>query len=157
MTGEKKRSFGLSIMGRLLLPIVACILVSFIATTVFWVTKQSNTLIKAFESELALSQIFVAPPVAAAVWDFNTDGAAGAIAGVTQMENALFAKVFVDGEQFAEVSVEGADQTGWEEGIAEILAMEEAEARFEAKQGAYWKFPIHHNDGPVVGEMVMGL
>ena len=66
MTGDKKRSFGVSIMGRLLLPIVACILVSFIATTVFWVSKQSNTLMKAFESELALSQTFVAPPVAAA-------------------------------------------------------------------------------------------
>ncbi|WP_412555375.1 methyl-accepting chemotaxis protein [Shimia sp. MIT1388] len=157
MTGEKKRSFGLSIMGRLLLPIVACILVSFIATTVFWVTKQSNTLIKAFESELALSQTFVAPPVAAAVWDFNTDGAAGAIAGVTQMENALFAKVFVDGELFAKVAVEGADQTGWEDGVAEILAMEEAEARFEANHVAYVKFPIHHTDGTVVAEMVMGF
>ncbi len=157
MTGDKKRSFGVSIMGRLLLPIVACILVSFIATTVFWVSKQSNTLIKAFESELALSQTFVAPPVAAAVWDFNTDGAEGAIAGVTQMENALFAKVFVDGEQFAEVAVEGADQTGWEEGIAEILAMEEAEARLEANHVAYVKFPIHHSDGSVVAVMVMGF
>ena len=157
MTGEKKRSFGLSIMGRLLLPIVACILVSFIATTVFWVNKQSNTLIKSFESELALSQTFVAPPVAAAVWDFNTDGAAGAIAGVTQMENALFAKVFVDGELFAKVAVDGADQTGWEDGVAEILAMDEAEARFEANHVAYVKFPILHTDGTVVAEMVMGF
>ncbi|WP_294222172.1 methyl-accepting chemotaxis protein [uncultured Shimia sp.] len=157
MTGEKKRSFGLSIMGRLLLPIVACILVSFIATTVFWVSKQSNTLIKAFESELALSQTFVAPPVAAAVWDFNTDGAAGAIAGVTQMENALFAKVFVDDELFAKVAVDGADQTGWEEGVAEILAMDEAEARFESNHVAYVKFPILHTDGTVVAEMVMGF
>lgn len=157
MTGEKKRSFGLSIMARLLLPIVACILVSFIATTVFWVNKQSNTLIKSFESELALSQTFVAPPVAAAVWDFNTDGAAGAIAGVTQMENALFAKVFVDGELFAKVAVDGADQTGWEDGVAEILAMDEADARFESNHVAYVKFPILHTDGTVVAEMVMGF
>ncbi|MCP4827218.1 MAG: HAMP domain-containing protein [Shimia sp.] len=157
MTGDKKRSFGVSIMGRLLLPIVACILVSFIATTVFWVGKQSNTLIKAFESELALAQTFVAPPVAAAVWDFNTDGAEGAIAGVTQMENALFARVFVDGELFSKVAVEGADQTGWDEGVAEILAMEEAEARLEDNHVAYVKFPIHHTDGSVVAVMVMGF
>ncbi|MFY0617609.1 methyl-accepting chemotaxis protein [Shimia sp.] len=157
MAREKKRVLGLSIMGRLLLPIVACILVSFVATTVFWVSKQSSTLIKAFESELALAQTFVAPPVAAAVWDFNTDGAVGAIAGVTQMENALFAKVFVDGDLFAEAAVEGADQTGWDEGVAEVLALEEAEARKEANQIAYVKFPIHHSDGSVVAVMVMGF
>ena len=73
------------------------------------------------------------------------------------MENALFAKVFVEGDMFAEMAVDGADQTGWEEGVAEILAVEESEARFESNHVAYVKFPIHHSDGSVVAVMVMGF
>lgn len=156
MAREKKK-VGLSIMGRLMLPIVGCILVSFVATTVFWVSKQSTTLMSAFESELALAETFVAPPVAAAVWDFNADGAVGAITGVTQMENALFARVFVDGDLFADATVEGQDAAQWDASIAEVLAIEEENARLEADGVTYVKFPVRHTDGSVVGTMIMGF
>ncbi|MGR3647630.1 MAG: methyl-accepting chemotaxis protein [Shimia sp.] len=157
MNAEKKRAFGLSIMSRLLLPIVACILVAFVATTVFWVTKQSSTLVKAFENEVTLAQTFLESPVAAAVWDFNAEGVSGAIGGVSEMENALFAKVFVDGDVFAELAVEGANPEGWDAGIAEILAGTEAAMQLESGGVAYVKFPIHHSDGTVVATMVMGF
>ncbi len=157
MNAEKKRAFGLSIMSRLLLPIVACILVAFVATTVFWVTKQSATLVKAFENEVTLAQTFLESPVAAAVWDFNAEGVSGAIGGVSEMENALFAKVFVDGDVFAELAVEGTNPEGWDAGVAEILAGTEAAMQLESGGVAYVKFPIRHSDGTVVATMVMGF
>ncbi|WP_270726309.1 methyl-accepting chemotaxis protein [Shimia sp. Alg240-R146] len=144
-------------MSRLLLPIVACILVAFVATTVFWVTKQSATLVKAFENEVTLAQTFLESPVAAAVWDFNAEGVSGAIGGVSEMENALFAKVFVDGDVFAELAVEGTNPEGWDAGVAEILAGTEAAMQLESGGVAYVKFPIRHSDGTVVATMVMGF
>ncbi|WP_193749844.1 methyl-accepting chemotaxis protein [Shimia sp. SK013] len=144
-------------MSRLLLPIVACILVAFVATTVFWVTKQSSTLVKAFENEVTLAQTFLESPVAAAVWDFNAEGVSGAIGGVSEMKNALFAKVFVDGEVFAELAVEGTNPEGWDAGVAEILATEATSTHLVSNGVEYVKFPIHHSDGTVVATMVMGF
>ncbi|MBO9478217.1 HAMP domain-containing protein [Shimia sp. R11_0] len=151
------RFLGFSIMGRLLLPIVGCIVVFFASSTVWWMNLQTTTYQHAFESELEMAQTFMAPPVAAAVWDFNTDGANGAIAGIVEMEDALFAKVFVDGDAFAEVVVKGDDATAWDAQIAEILAMEEASARLSVGDVEFIKFPVNHSDGTVVGEMVIGF
>lgn len=157
MNGEKKRFFGGSIMGRLLLPIIACIFVSNTAYTAFWVDKQSTALVQAFENELSLAQTFVAPPIAAAVWDFDADGANGAIQGITQMEDALFAKVFVDGDTFAEVAIDAESSEGWADGVAQVLAQEEASARLEIGTVDYIKFPIVHSDGSTVAQMVLGF
>lgn len=157
MTKEKNRHFRGSIMGRLLFPIIACIAISNAAYTAFWVNQQSTALRQAFESELMLAQTFVAPPVASAVWDFNSDAANGAIQGITQMENALFARVYVDGEVFAQVATEGADPAAWTQGVAEIVAMPDAAARLEIDSVDYVKFPIVHSDGSAVGTMVLGF
>ncbi|MBO9396363.1 HAMP domain-containing protein [Shimia sp. R9_2] len=151
------RFLGFSIMGRLLLPIVGCIVVFFTSSTVWWMNLQTSTLQHAFESEVVMAQTFVAPPVAAAVWDFNTDGAEGAIAGIVEIEDAMFAKVFVDGEIFAEIALDGADTSGWDEGVAEVLALEAESARLSVGDVEYIKFPVHHSDGTLVGEMVMGF
>ncbi|TCL00383.1 methyl-accepting chemotaxis protein [Shimia isoporae] len=157
MNGEKKRFLGKSIMGRLLLPIIACIAISNAAYTTFWVNKQSSTLVDAFENELQLAQTFVAPPIAAAVWDFNSDAANGAIQGITQMDDALFAQVIVDGDIFAEVAAEGAENENWAEGIAQILELEDASARLGIGSVDYIKFPIVHSDGSTVAQMVLGF
>lgn len=157
MNSNKKRIFGGSILGRLLFPIIACIAVSNAAYTVFWTNKQSTTLVEAFENELTLAQTFVAPPVASAVWDFNSEGAVGAIQGIAEMDNALFAKVFVDGDIFAEVSVDGAQNADWDEGVSRILEDDVASSRLELGAVEYIKFPVHHSDGDVVAQMVLGF
>ncbi|MDA5558741.1 methyl-accepting chemotaxis protein [Shimia sp. MMG029] len=151
------RFLGFSIMGRLLLPIVGCIVVFFTSSTLWWMNLQTSTLKHAFENEVVMAQTFVAPPVAAAVWDFNADGANGAIAGIVEIEDALFAKVFVDGEVFAEMALEGTDPAGWDSGVSEVLAMEGETARLSIEEVEYIKFPVRHSDGSVVGEMVIGF
>ncbi len=157
MTRLLDRFLGFSIMGRLLLPIVGCIVIFFTSSTVWWMNLQSTTLQHTFDRKIAMAQTFVGPPVATAVWDFNADGAMGAIAGIVQMEDALFAKVMVDGEAFAEVALEGANMDGWNEGIAEVLAIESEEARLSVGETEFIKFPVRHSDGSIVGEMVMGF
>lgn len=151
------RFLGFSIMGRLLIPMVGCIMIFFTSSTLWWMNLQTRTLEHSFEEELVLAQTFVAPPVAAAVWDFNADGANEAVAGVVEMDDALFARVFVDGELFAQVSLEGKDTTGWDAGVADVLAIEGESARLTAGALEFVKFPVRHSDGSVVGEMVMGF
>jgi len=157
MNVANKRANRGSIMGRLLLPILACVIISNAAYTAFWVNKQSSALVQAFENELTLAQTFIAPPVAAAVWDFNTDAAAGAIHGITQMENALFARVFVDGDIFAEVAVEDSSGSEWSQGVSDVLTMEGESAQLERDSVKYVKFPILHTDGTTVAQMVLGF
>lgn len=157
MKRQLSRFLGMSIKKKLLLPILACIVVSNIAYTVFWASKHSSALIDAFEDEVGLAQRFVGPPVAAAVWDFNSDAAQGVIQGVADMENALFAQVVVDGETFTEVFVSEdrrAEVTG---AVETLLADPEEEKTTEVNQVVYVKFPISLTDGTVVGEMVMGF
>jgi methyl-accepting chemotaxis protein len=157
MKRQLSRFLGMSIKKKLLLPILACIVVSNIAYTVFWASKHSSALIDAFEDEVGLAQRFVGPPVAAAVWDFNSDAAQGVIQGVADMENALFAQVVVDGETFTEVFVSEdrrAEVTG---AVETLLADPQEEKTTELNQVVYVKFPISLTDGTVVGEMVMGF
>ncbi|MEX5576628.1 methyl-accepting chemotaxis protein [Pseudophaeobacter sp. A-200-2] len=157
MKRQLSRFLGMSIKKKLLLPILACIVVSNIAYTVFWASKHSSALIDAFEDEVGLAQRFVGPPVAAAVWDFNSDAAQGVIQGVADMENALFAQVVVDGETFTEVFVSEdrrAEVTG---AVETLLADPQEEKTTEVNQVVYVKFPISLTDGTVVGEMVMGF
>lgn len=157
MTRLLDRFLGFSIMGRLLLPLIASILVFFTSSTLWWMNLQRTTLEHAFESELEMAQTFVSPPVAAAVWDFNADGAREAIAGIVEMEDALFAQVYTDGDVFAEMALEGADMAGWADGIAQLLALDGDSGRVSVGGVEYVKFPMRHNDGDVVGEMVLGF
>ena len=124
----------MSIKRKLLLPILACILVSNVAYTVFWASKHSSALIDAFENEVQLAQRFVGPPVAAAVWDFNGDAALGALQGVGEMKNAVFAQVVVDGESFAETFVVDGRREEFMAGVSSLLEDSEAEKSIEVNQ-----------------------
>ncbi len=157
MSGHLKRFLSMSIKKKLLLPILACIVLSNFAYTVFWASKHSNALMDAFDEEIQLAQRFVVPPVAAAVWDFNSDAAMGAIQGVAEMDNALFAEVVVDGGSFAEVFVDEARREELKEQIANLLADESPESTAEINQVVYVKFPVVLADGTTVGQMVMGF
>ncbi len=157
MTGEKKRSIGMPIMARLLLPIFLCVALAGAAVTYFWVSSQTATLEKAFKNEVTLAQTFLAPPVAAAVWDFNSDAALGAIRGLQEMETARFAQVVADGDIFAELTAEGADPASWAEGLEELKAIAEVNATLQAGDLALVKFPVLHTDGSQVAEILMGF
>ncbi|MFW8595300.1 methyl-accepting chemotaxis protein [Cribrihabitans neustonicus] len=152
-----KQLFAMTIKKRLLLPIIACIVLSNAAYTVFWASKHSKALLEAFESEVNLAQTFVAPPVAAAVWDFDSEGAEGALMGVTEMQDALFAQVLVEGDTFAEVFVDDSRRAEWVAPVADLLAAEEAEFSLETDQLAYVKFPVTHEEGGEVAQIVMGF
>ncbi|MEL0435734.1 methyl-accepting chemotaxis protein [Phycobacter sp. 'Weihai'] len=147
----------MSIKRKLLLPILACILVSNVAYTVFWASKHSSALIDAFENEVKLAQRFVGPPVAAAVWDFNGDAAMGALQGVAEMENAVFAQVVVDGQSFAETFVVEGRREEFLKAVSTLLENPDEESTLEVNHVVYVKFPIALGDGTVVGEMVMGF
>ncbi len=147
----------MSIKKKLLLPILACIVVSNVAYTVFWASKHSSALIEAFDKEVRLAQRFVNPPVAAAVWDFNSDAALGAIQGVAEMKTALFAQAVVDNASFAEVFVNEERREEFTQEIATILADESAEKTIEINKVVYVKFPLVLADGTLVGQMVMGF
>ncbi len=151
------RLLGMSIKKKLLLPILACILVSNIAYTVFWASKHSKALFEAFDSQVQLAQRFVSPPVAAAVWDFNSDAAMGALQGVTEMEHAVFAQVFVDQSSFAETFVSDERRDEIDTAVADLLNDAAEEKSVEINQLVYVKFPIALPDGTNVGEMVMGF
>ena len=155
--GFLKRMLGMSIKKKLLLPILACIVLSNFAYTVFWASKHSTALISAFDAEVKLAQRFVAPPVAAAVWDFNSDAARGAIQGIADMENALFVQVIVDGEIFSEIFVGEEQREELTEQVAALLQDEAAEKSVEANEVVYVKFPLTLSDGTDVGQMVMGF
>ncbi len=157
MKRQLAKILGMSIKRKLLLPILACILVSNVAYTVFWASKHSSALIDAFENEVQLAQRFVGPPVAAAVWDFNGDAALGALQGVAEMENAVFAQVVVDGQSFAETFVVEGRREEFLKSVATLLENGEAESTQEVNQVVYVKFPIALSDGTTVGEMVMGF
>lgn len=157
MTRQLSRFLGMSIKKKLLLPILACILVSNIGYTAFWASKHSSALIEAFDKEVKLAQRFVIPPVAAAVWDFNSDAAMGAIQGVAEMENALFAQVLVDDQSFAEVFVDEARREEFTGSVASLLENADAESTAEINHVAYVKFPLTLADGTAVGQMVMGF
>ncbi|MBE1296966.1 MAG: HAMP domain-containing protein [Rhodobacteraceae bacterium] len=157
MKRKLTKLLGMSIKRKLLLPILACILVSNVAYTVFWASKHSSALIDAFENEVQLAQRFVGPPVAAAVWDFNGDAALGALQGVAEMKNAVFAQVVVDGESFAETFVVEGRREEFMGAVSSLLEDPEAEKSIEANQVVYVKFPILLSDGTLVGEMVMGF
>jgi methyl-accepting chemotaxis protein len=152
-----KSLFAMSIKKKLLLPILACIVVSNVAYTVFWASKYSSALIEAFDKEVGLAQRFVNPPVAAAVWDFNSDAALGAIQGVAEMETALFAQAVVDNASFAEVFVNEERREEFAQEIATLLEDENAEKTIEINQVIYVKFPLVLTDGTLVGQMVMGF
>lgn len=155
--GHLKRLLGMSIKKKLLLPILACIVLSNMAYTVFWASKHSTALIAAFDEEVKLAQRFVVPPVAAAVWDFNSDAALGAIQGVAEMENALFAQVVVDGNSFSEVFVDETRREELNQQITNIL-QDENQVKSVAVNGVvYVKFPLSLVDGTDVGQMVMGF
>lgn len=155
--GYLKRILGMSIKKKLLLPILACIVLSNLAYTVFWASKHSSALLEAFDSEVQLAQRFVVPPVAAAVWDFNSDAAMGAIQGIAEMENALFVQVIVDGESFSEVFVDEARREEFSQQISGILEDEAADKTVEVNKVVYVKFPLNLADGTNVGQMVMGF
>ncbi|MCP4819758.1 MAG: HAMP domain-containing protein [Shimia sp.] len=157
MNAKSRFAFGGSIKWRLLLPIIACVVISNAAYTAFWVNKQSSTLVEAFEARLTLAQTFVGAPVAAAVWDFNADGALGAIRGLTEMDDVLFAKVMVENEVYAQVSVEGTNPDDWTAGVAEVLSAEAENVRIENGAVEFIKFPIVYTDGSTVGQMVVGF
>ncbi|MFW8635469.1 methyl-accepting chemotaxis protein [Cribrihabitans pelagius] len=152
-----KQLFAMTIKKRLLLPIIACIVLSNAAYTVFWASKHSKALLEAFESEVNLAQTFVAPPVAAAVWDFDSEGAEGALMGVTEMQDALFAQVLVEGDTFAEVFVDDSRRAEWVAPVADLLAAEQPEFSLETDQLAYVKFPVTHEEGGEVAQIVMGF
>lgn len=155
--GYLKRILGMSIKKKLLLPILACIVLSNLAYTVFWASKHSTALVDAFDKEVKLAQRFVVSPVAAAVWDFNSDAALGAIQGVAEMENALFVQVLVDGETFSEVFVGEERREELTQTVARLLEDEAAETSLEANEVVYVKFPLVLPDGTNVGQMVMGF
>jgi methyl-accepting chemotaxis protein len=157
MKRQLAKVLGMSIKRKLLLPILACILVSNVAYTVFWASKHSSALIDAFENEVKLAQRFVGPPVAAAVWDFNGDAAMGALQGVAEMENAVFAQVVVDGQSFAETFVVEGRREEFLKAVSTLLENPDEESTLEVNHVVYVKFPIALGDGTVVGEMVMGF
>lgn len=157
MKRQLAKVLGMSIKRKLLLPILACILVSNVAYTVFWASKHSSALIDAFENEVKLAQRFVGPPVAAAVWDFNGDAAMGALQGVAEMENAVFAQVVVDGQSFAETFVVEGRREEFLKAVSTLLENPDEESSLEVNHVVYVKFPIALGDGTVVGEMVMGF
>ncbi len=155
--GYLKRILGMSIKKKLVLPILACIVLSNFAYTVFWASKHSTALLAAFDEEVKLAQRFVVPPVAAAVWDFNSDAAMGAIQGIADMENALFVQVIVDGESFSEIFVDEDRRAELTEQVAGLLQDEAAEKSVEVNNVVYAKFPLTQPDGTNVGQMVMGF
>lgn len=153
----KKQIFAMSIKKRLLLPIIACIVLSNAAYTAFWASKHSSALLEAFDREVNLAQTFMAPPVAAAVWDFNSDAALGAVQGVTEMQDALFAQVLVDGDPFAEIFVDESRREDWTAAVPELLAATDGTTSLQAGALAYITFPVLHPEGGQVAQMVLGF
>ncbi|NSX56684.1 methyl-accepting chemotaxis protein [Parasulfitobacter algicola] len=147
----------LSVKQKLLIPLLVAFFIFNVAYTVFWSQRYSSKMQEAFETEALFAETFAAPSLAKAVWDYETAPAEKVLVGLEDMQSFLFAKVYTDGDVFAEHQLEDISDDIWPDRISDLLANEDLFASAIYGDTLLKRVPLLNADGDFVGNYVLGL
>nr|WP_246149619.1 methyl-accepting chemotaxis protein [Tritonibacter litoralis] len=139
---------------KILLPGLTGLLIMMFVITVFWANTLSNALYEAFEEKVALTNSYVAAPLATAAWNYDSELADSTLQSLSQQDSFVFAQVVSAGDVLAETSKSGQMEPSW---LETSVAMLEAETlRQEAGALTFFQTPLSF-DGEVAGSLIWAL
>lgn len=139
---------------KILLPGLTGLLIMMFVITVFWANTLSNALYEAFEEKVALTNSYVAAPLATAAWNYDSELADSTLQSLSQQDSFVFAQVVSAGDVLAETSKSGEMEPSW---LETSVAMLEAETlRQEAGALTFFQTPLSF-DGEVAGSLIWAL
>ncbi len=148
-----------------MVPVLSFVLIFVAGYTLYWASGFTRQSEQAFNQSSGLAQIFVAPMLSAAVWDFDEGRAETALAGLGEMSSFVFAEVRSDGDTFAQVSRAEEWNPDFTTAIDEVVQSAEAGGEaalspdLQARLPALTVVPVDLvlEDGKAVGTLYMGL
>ncbi len=145
----------LPISKKLILPGLVCLTLFVISITYFWATRYATSLQTSFNEKIALTELFILPPLVEASWNFDTHLAERSLSALDQFDGFVFAKVFTDGNTFAESAFEGDWNTEWDTGITTLLG--DAEMLQTTVGPVYLKKSLLMQEGKEIGQLLLAF
>ncbi|PIE07138.1 MAG: hypothetical protein CSA74_08975 [Rhodobacterales bacterium] len=173
----KRLSQSLSVRARILVPILGALFIFVTGYTLFWSNRYTHQLHHHFESAVELAPSFLSAPVTGAVWDFQPEKAQIALGALASMNHVAFAQVFESDNVFvryeasenpAESGSEGHSHGHshppsqiaaeiWEGLVARVDLTAKERQRFREGNAVVVASPLIHEDGSLLGQLVLGF
>ncbi|WP_416368229.1 methyl-accepting chemotaxis protein [Tritonibacter mobilis] len=139
---------------KILLPGMAGLLMMICVITTYWTQRLSTALYSGFEEQVALTESYIAAPLATAAWNYDGDLANTTLASLAERESFVFARVVSSGDVLAEAFKGEAMEEAW---IAQSTSLLESDqVRLEDGDFTYFKTPLMF-EGEEAGNMVWAL